>query len=158
RGPVRWSSRLLLSPGQSLAGAAGSAPTPAGVDGLTVAPDPVCRAAQGLQLLVAQGPRLAGGEPGQAHPPDGHALQSQDLVPQPGQHAADLAVLALAQDDLQPGALALAAQALDAAGVDVAVAQPDALEQLLEILARGAAGHLDHVSLFDAEARVHEAV
>src|SRR3712207_9007297 len=53
---------------------------------------------------------------------------------QPGEHAADLAVLPLAEHDLHPGAGPLGLEDLEAAGADVAVAQPDPLEQLLHVL------------------------
>ena len=47
---------------------------------------------------------------------------------------------------------------LHAAGPDVAIAEPDALEQLLDVLAVGLAGHLDQIGLLDAEARMHEPI
>ena len=48
---------------------------------------------------------------------------------------------------------------LDALRLDVAVAQPDALEELLPgPRAVGCAGHLDQVGLLDAEARVHQPI
>ena len=78
------------------------------------------------------------------------------LWPQLGQHPANLAVLALVEHDLQPGAFALRFQPLDAAGADVAVAEPDALEQLLHVLAARLAGHLHLIRFLDAETRVHQ--
>ena len=68
-----------------------------------------CRRAQlrsarnGRDLPLASRPRM--------HRADGGAPQAHDLVLEPGQHAADLAVLALAEHDLQPGALALRSSA-----------------------------------------------
>ncbi len=77
---------------------------------------------------------------------------------QPGQHAANLAVLALVEDDLQPGALTLRLQAAHPSGADVAIAEPDALEQLLDVFACRPAGYLNLIRFLDAEARMHETV
>src|SRR5579872_2618825 len=64
----------------------------------------------------------------------------------------------LAQDDLEPGALALLLELLDAASADVALAEVDAFEELLDVLSGGPAGNLDDIGLVDAEARVRQAI
>src|SRR5271167_1766918 len=45
---------------------------------------------------------LAAAQVAKLYRADGDATQPHDLVAQPGQHAADLAILAFAQDDLEP--------------------------------------------------------
>src|SRR5436305_675051 len=65
------------------------------------------RAAEGGQLVRGEPAGLADGEFAEVHGAEGEAAQAEDLVAQAGEHAADLAVLALVQDHLQPGTLAL---------------------------------------------------
>ena len=111
-----------------------------------------------LNLLDFQSSCLAAAQAIEADGTNGDAAQHHDLVAQPRQHAADLAILALVEDDFQPGAVPLRFQALDAAGADVAVAEPDPLEQLLHVLGVRMAGDLDVIRLVDAEAWVHQAI
>ena len=59
-------------------------------------------------------------------------------------HAADFAVLALTKNDLQPSAFALRLEPLDVACPDVAVAEPNALQDLLQVFFSGMAGDLDY--------------
>src|SRR5262245_49084883 len=101
---------------------------------------------------------LAGSEPAQFERAHGNALETHDLVPKSGQHAADLAVLALVEDDAQPLAVALLLERLHAPRLDVSLCKIDTREQLLNILAARLAGHLHEIALVDAEARVHEAI
>src|SRR5579871_1822206 len=117
----------------------------------------VRRGAETLQLLELEAAGLAAAQLIEKDGTDGHAAQHQDFVPQPCQHTANLAVLALVEDDLQPGAFALRFQATYPASADVAVAEPDALEQLFDILALWPASHLNVIRLLDAETRMHEA-
>src|SRR5262249_15717005 len=84
--------------------------------------------AETFQFLDLEAASLAAAQLIEADGTDGGAAQHHDLVAEARQHAADLAVLALIEGDFQPGAFALRFQSLDAAGVDVAVAEPDALE------------------------------
>src|SRR5436305_13970277 len=87
---------------------------------------------------------------------DGDALQAQHLVVELGQHPANLAVLALVQHDLQPGAFALTLEPANPACLDMAITQPDALEQFLDFRALTLAGDLYEIGPLDAVARMHE--
>src|SRR5262249_41100674 len=110
------------------------------------------------QLRTGEAARLAGTQMADVHRPDGDAFQTKDFVFQPGEHPANLPVLAFAQDDAQPGALPLRLEALDLPGTDMALRQPNALEQAIDVLPAGNAGYLDEVRLFDLEARMHQSV
>src|SRR5262249_4812678 len=116
------------------------------------------RVSQRLDFLSSQWPGLAFGQPAKVDGADGNALQPHHLVREACKHAANLAVLAFIKNNAQPGAFALFFQALDMPGVNMALAEPDALAELGEILAGGRAGHLYEVALLHAEARVHELV
>ena len=74
------------------------------------------------------------------------------------EHAANLAVLAFAQRDPQPGAGPLLLDRFDAPRLDLAVAEVNPLEQLLQIVARWLAGDLHEIGLSDAETRMHEPI
>src|SRR5207248_2526354 len=117
---------------------------------------PIGRLTQFLHLIALEPARLAGFESADANWPNGDALQPQYLVAQLRQQTANLTVLSLGQDDAQPGRVAALLQTLDPARVDMAIAQPDALEQLLLIGAARAAKDQDVIGFLDAEARVHK--
>ena len=63
--------------------------------------------AQSFQLLDLEAARLAAAQFIETDGTDSGAAQHHDFVAQPRQHAADLAILALVEDDLHPGAFAL---------------------------------------------------
>src|SRR5262249_38487262 len=88
---------------------------------------------------------------------DRGTLEPQYLVAELCEHPADFAVLALTQDDLEPGALALLLEAFDALRAYAPLGEVDAFEQPLELLGRGVAEDLHEVGLLDAEPRVHQA-
>jgi hypothetical protein len=92
------------------------------------------------------------------HRADGDALQPQHLVVELGEHPANLAVLPLAEHDPQPRPVALRLDAADALGLDLAVRQPDAVEQLLEVVRGRLAGDEYQVGLLDLVPRVHQGV
>jgi hypothetical protein len=115
-------------------------------------------ASQEIDLLgrqVAPASRL---EAAQGDGADGDADQAHDLVAELGEHAPDLAVLALGQDQLEDGRRALAAHDAGAAGAGLALGQPHAFDQLVEHLLRGLAGDDRLVHLLHAELRVRQAV
>src|SRR5690242_17759652 len=67
-------------------------------------------AAEFAQFLRQDPPRPASRQLAELDGADGQAPQKQHLVALAGQHAADLAVLALRQDDLQPSAVTVPLQ------------------------------------------------
>src|SRR5262249_17801556 len=85
---------------------------------------------QELGLGARQRTVLAGRQPFQDHRADGDPGQAHDLVAELGEHPADLTLLALGQDQLQYGGLALGADHPGPLGPDLAVRQPDPLGQL----------------------------
>src|SRR5262249_14909892 len=121
-------------------------------------PSPTGGLAQHLYFRTGQPAGLAGGQRADLERTQGGAAQAHDLVPQPGEHAPDLAVLALIEDDLQPGAVTLRLEALDTRRLNASAAQPDTFEQLAQVFRRGMAGHLDLIRLRHAEPGVREAV
>ena len=62
-----------------------------------------------LDLVPGEGPAFAAGEPLDADGAYGNAVQGHDLVPELGQHPANLAVLSFGQYELEHLGLALAA-------------------------------------------------
>src|SRR5262245_65559882 len=102
---------------------------------------------------MAEPARLALAQFIEADGADGDTFEAHHLVLQLGEHAPYLAVLAFGEDDLQPGALALRLQPLDALRLDVAVSEPDTGAELLQLCAASLAGDLDEVRLFGAKTR-----
>ena len=77
---------------------------------------------------------------------------------EPGQHAANLAVLSFGQDKLEHVGLALAAQESGPFGADFAFGQPDSCGQLGDDLLVRRAGDECAIQLLDAVARMSEPV
>src|SRR5437899_1192702 len=90
--------------------------------------------------------------------PQRDAFEPKDFVIEPCEHPANLAVLALAEDDAQPHALSLRSHALDTPRSHVPFAEPDAFQEFLNVLMARLPGNLDDVGLLNTEARVHEEV
>src|SRR5262249_19608883 len=81
---------------------------------------------QFLDLRPRQPARLARLQGPQTQRPDGHTLEPHNFVLQAREHAANLAVFPFTEDNLEPGAFALAFEARGPAGADVTFAQPHA--------------------------------
>ena len=80
------------------------------------------------------------------------------LVAEPGQHPANLPILALVEHHLQHGAQLVLGADRHPLGMHLAFREPHAAAQRLEQLFRGHARHLDEVFLLDAVSRVGEQV
>ena len=76
----------------------------------------------------------------------------------PGQHPANLAVLAFVENDAHPGAFALVFLALCLPGFDVAVAQPDTFEESMQIVCGWVSCYQNQIRFLDAEAGMHQAM
>jgi hypothetical protein len=98
------------------------------------------------------------GEPLQADGADCDPVERHDLVSELGQHAADLAFLALGQHQLQQRGLALTADKASPLGTNFSVREPDAFGQFGQDLAARIAGHERAIELLNAVARVSEPV
>ena len=105
---------------EALVAACGEPPGPAGAHACGRTPGSARRSATGRTSTTEPGPRqaphllrpqlppLARRQLAEVEPPDAHAHELEDLVPDRGAHPPDLTVLALGEDDLEPGrALAL---------------------------------------------------
>jgi hypothetical protein len=101
---------------------------------------------------------LAGGETLKRNRADRDPGQSHDLVPKPGQHPADLALLAFGQHQFDRGRLTLGAHEPGPLGANLAVGEPDPFDQLAHYLAAGDSRHQGPVRLLDPVPRVGQAV
>jgi hypothetical protein len=79
-------------------------------------------------------------------------------VPELGEHSANLSLLALGQNQLELGGMALTAHDPGPLGADLAVGQPDALGQLGKRIRAGQAGHECAIKLLHSEPGVRKPV
>src|SRR4051812_46792994 len=110
-------------------------------------------AAEALDLLAPQAPRRPGCEVAELERAEGDAAQLDDRVADRLEHAADLPLAALVDDDLQLGA-----EALDARRRGRAVVELDAVAQAPEVILGRASADAGAVGLGNLEARMGQAV
>jgi hypothetical protein len=79
-------------------------------------------------------------------------------VAQAREHSANLTILALGQDDLQPSTLALRLEPANSFGLDASLGKPNPFQEFLDILFAGLASDENEIGLVDAKSRVHELV
>ena len=105
-------------------------------------------------LVELQEAPLAVAEPVQAQTADAHALQRDHRVPELREHAADLAVLALAQRHLQERAVLADLLELELHARRRPLRQPHATARLVEVLFGQSPANEHRVQLADAVARM----
>jgi hypothetical protein len=107
-----------------------------------------------LNLVARERAALAARKPFDADRAHRDTIERHDFVAEPGQHAANLAVLSLGQDELQDVGLTLAAHESGPFGADLAFRQPNPGGQLGSDLLVWVAGHQRAIQLLDAIARM----
>ena len=117
-----------------------------------------CDLAEQVDLGGRKGTMLPRGEPLEHDGADGDPGQAHDLVSELGQHPADLALLALGQHQLERRRLALGADDPGPLGANLAVGQPDPLDQLTHDFGAGGPCHQSPVRLLDPVSRMSQAV
>ena len=129
-----------------------------GVHGQAIRSAALHEVLQRLDLFKGQGANGAGRQFAEPHRPHAHTHEPQHLVTHAGQQAADLAVHAFAEDDLQPGAVLLMRFDADLLHPGNAFGQMDPAPQLVEHLRRRPAGNLGQIDLLDAIAGMRQAI
>ena len=115
----------------------------------------------GDELLDLAGEQLSpcpGGQVGEFQGTDGDPFQTQHLVADAGQHAADFAVFTFVQHHDHVGAVAPLAFDLDRLDLAETIGQVNAAFELREAGLLGFAGDADQVGLFDAVTRMSQPV
>ena len=117
-----------------------------------------CIVPQGLDLVPGELPPLAGEEVAQRELADANPFELVDLVAEPRQHPANLAILALVEDHFQDGTQLVLRADVHPLGVHFSLGQRDAPANLVEQLLGRHACHLHEIFLFHAVAGMGEKV
>jgi hypothetical protein len=113
---------------------------------------------QQIDLMPSQWPALARRKPLERNRPDGDSGQGHDLVSKLGEHSADLAFLALGQNQLELRGLSLSVNDSSALGADFALGKPNAFGQPRDQFRARKTGDEGAIDLLDAIARMCQPV